>query len=350
MSYVRKLMAHDEKLVGIARLHWIYVLKGILWFAVMAGLGWIFNAAMTRVMFTIGESLNSQFLPTLLAGASSGVMYFLMGGGFLVFLFLVIDVLTTEIGLSDRRVMHKRGLIFVKTRQIDIEEIRGENLDLGYFGRILGYGYIMLDCRFLGDVRLPAIEAPERFMRALHTARAEAQDSLSVVMGKGNVKTPVQLVNPDAAMGGIEPPPPQPDIQPGQPTPQPEVQPQTPQPEIRPEPTPHAPPPPSQPPNQPIQPVPQQPTPNPGPNPQPPLQPPTTAAIDPQVVAEVMKQVMPQMTEQIVQQLEEKGMINKPSPESNNEIDNDLVTVFDDARLKDPDPHDLHDKLEHVIH
>lgn len=355
MSYVRKLMAPEEKLIGIARLHWIYVLKGIFWFVILAGAGWLFNVAMTRMLLAVGETMDSIYLPSMMMSVNNGVMFFLMGGGFFVFLLFVIDVLTTEIGLSTRRVMHKKGLIFVKVKQIDLEEVRGENLDLGYFGRILGYGYIMLDCRFIGDIRLPAIEHPERFMRALHQARAETQDTLQMVVGKTGRMAPVQVA-PGESLQDPQPKTPKPEILPGQ-QPTPEVQPDpTPQPEIQPEPTPHSPPaapPPQQPTAPPAQP--QQPIPNPGPNPQPPLQPPgSPTGLDPQTVAQVVAQVTPQIAQEVVEQLKEQGVLKKPAPENDNmaedDIDKALIADFDEARFQDEDPHERFNKMEHAIH
>lgn len=350
MSYVRKLMAQDEKLIGIARLHWIYVLKGILWFVVLAGAGWLFNRALSWTLVSAGQAMDSAFLPATMGSIGNGVMFFLMAGGFFVFLLFVIDVLTTEIGLSNRRVMHKRGLIFVKVKQIDLEEVRGENIDLGYFGRMLGYGYIMLDCRFIGDVKLPAIENPERFMRALHAARSTTQDTLNVVVGKGKAPYNLNIVGEDQNPETPQPAVPQPEIQPAQPIP--EVQPdQVPaKPEIPAKPTPHAPPA-SPPPSEPTQPnPPPAPTPAPGPDPQPPLQPPTTATMDPKMVAEMMAQVMPQMAQEVAKQLVEQGVLEKAAPAADNQVDNDLIADFDDARLKDTDPHELHNKVEHAIH
>ena len=32
MAYVHRLINGDEKLIGIARLHWIYILQGLMWF------------------------------------------------------------------------------------------------------------------------------------------------------------------------------------------------------------------------------------------------------------------------------------------------------------------------------
>lgn len=366
MAYINKIVTQDEELIGIARLHWIYALRGIMWFAVFAGAGWLFDFLMTKAMMSLGAATDSYVVPAVLTTISNGVLLFMMGGGAMIFLLFVLKVLVTEVGLTTRRVIHKEGLLFVKVQHIDHEEIRGENLDLGYFGRILGYGYLMLDCRFIGDIRLPAIENPERFLRALHKARGETQDALNVMVGKTGAGIPLNVM-PEKSSQQPEvpqpsPPQPAPEIQPGQPGTQPEVPaPQTPTPEMPPMPVPHNPPPEPQSPPQPEQPPaqPAQPVPAPAPT-QPPLQPPSEAlatqqqvALDPQVVAQVVKQVMPQMAEQVVKQIAQQGLLDKNEPANENEsgVDTGLMASFDVARLDRDGKHNgLHDKMEHALH
>lgn len=366
MAYVRKIIAQDERLIGIARLHWIYALRGILWFAIFAGAGWLFDLMINKAMLALGGATDSYLVPAVMTTLSSGVLLFMMAGGAMIFFLFVLKILVTEIALSDRRVIHKEGLLFVKVKHIDLEEIRGENLDLGYFGRILGYGYLMLDCRFIGDVRLPAMENPERFLRALHDARAQTQDALSLVVGKTASPAPVSLIQ--ATEDGQQPevpqpspPQPAPEIQPGQPGPAPEIAPpQTPPPapEMPPMPVPHNPPPAPQPPPQPEQPPAQPPQPVPAPPPtQPPLQPPSGAApqqaveIDPKIVAQVVQQVMPQMAEQVVRQIAQQGLLEKETSEDEKDVDLHLIASFDDARFdKDGKPNDLRNKMEHALH
>jgi len=354
MAYVRKIIAKDETLIGIARLHWIYVIKGMVWFFVMAGAGWAMDNLVTRGLMMISNATNTYALPAALLSLSDKIMMFMMAGGFFVFFLFVLKVLVTEVGLTSRRVIHKEGLIFVKVKQIDLEEIRGENMDMGHLGRLLGYAYILLDCRFIGDVKLPAIESPERFIRALHAARSKTQDALSLVVGKG---APVTI--PSDSVEGIDSlqvkaQKPTPEIQPGQPAPEPEVNPpQIPQPEIRPEPVPHNPSP-QAPPSQPVPPPPQPAQPIPPPiNPEPPLQPPSgvSPVVDPQIVAQVVQQVMPQMADQVVKKMTEQGLVVEQPANDENDIDTDLIESFDDARLdKDAHGNDLHNKMEHAIH
>jgi hypothetical protein len=373
MAYVKKIIAQDEKLVGIARLHWIYVLKGLTYFLGLAFVGWGVDQLITRGLFFIGQSTGANAVSVMLMAFSHNAMLFLMGGGAFIFMLFVIKVLVTEVALTNRRVILKEGLLFVKVKQIDLEEIRGENMDSGHLGRLLGYAYIMLDCRFIGDVRLPAIESPERFMRALHQTRGVTADTLSVALGRGTPMAVGVVQNtdgPDSPQPNT--PQPTPEIQPGQEPNQPEVQPgETPRgPEIPAMPTPHSPPPapnlppqPEAPPAQPTQPI------APPPPTEPPLQPPSGVAVNaqtqivppivaqsvnlpPEAVAQVIAQVMPQMAEQVVKQMAEQGLV---APEKNTnddiDIDTDLIESFDDAAKLDKGVNnDLHNKMEHAIH
>ena len=373
MAYVRKIIAQDEQLHGIARLHWIYVLRGLMWFLMLAFAGWAGSWVIRQGAFLLADASSANLVPLSLLNMADIVFFFLAGGGLFVFLLMVIKVLVTEVALTSRRVVLKEGLLFVKVLQVDLEEIRGEHMDLGTFGRILGYGYLNLDCRFIGDVKLPAIENPERFLNALHSARSKTQDALALVVGKGE-KVPVVEARPGGGPDSlsVKPPEPTPEIQPGQQPDQPEITPPptTPsvprQPEIPTMPTPHNPPPDGQPMPQPESPPAQPTQPTPGPiNPEPPLQPPEgvqqqpaqtvvahNVALDANAMAQVMEQAMPQVVQQVVKQMAEQGLIPSANPENpDDQIDKDLMASFDDARLEtDGLSDDLRHKVEHAIH
>lgn len=184
MANVRQLIGPDEKLVGIARLHWIYILQGILWFVVSVAIARMIGHGFNYVLSMIPMT-SSLGLPVL--ALQSYLTPFALFFGALICSLYIAKVLTTEIGLSSRRIIYKRGWLFVNVQEIDIEEIRGENMDMGYFGRILNYAYISLDCRFIGDVRLPAMENPTLFLKALHKMRTEVTDTVSLVVGDKTV-------------------------------------------------------------------------------------------------------------------------------------------------------------------
>ncbi len=192
MSYIRKIIGGDEKLIGIARLHWIYIAQGMLWFIGCVAFAQLFDTAVYYGLSMLPNASDSTAMP-LLAISDWLTPFALVFGAFICSIY-VIKVLTTEIGLTTRRIIYKRGWWFVNTKEIEIEEIRGENLDLGYLGRVLDYGYLNLDCRFIGDIALPAIEKPAQFLRALHKMRADVTDTVSLVMGD---KTLAIVENPD---------------------------------------------------------------------------------------------------------------------------------------------------------
>lgn len=170
MAYVKRIIGNDEHIIGIARLHWIYLAQGLFAFAVCMSIGFVFNAVLFKAL-----TLVSDYAPnaseTLAVGVNTWVMPLAIITGGLYFMFYLLKVLYSEIALTEKRIIYKRGFIFVKIQEIDIEEISGENMDMGYFGSILGYAYIMLDCRFVGDVTLPAIAKANVFIKALHAAR-----------------------------------------------------------------------------------------------------------------------------------------------------------------------------------
>lgn len=170
MAYVKKIIGKNEHIIGIARLHWMYLARGMFGFIGCVILGLAIDMMIVKALTALGEVAPSIRGSVLIFASSWITPLFVIAGGF-YFLFFLIKVLYTEIALTDKRVILKTGFIFVKIQEIDIEEISAENMDMGYFGSILGYAYIMLDCRFVGDIKLPAIARANTFVKALHNAR-----------------------------------------------------------------------------------------------------------------------------------------------------------------------------------
>lgn len=173
MSFVRKLVGPDEKLVGIARLHWIYGIKGLCWLAGFLLLGgainWVFLdfAGGALGSTAVGGLLvlgNAAFWVCLIIGVSLFIFYFIM-------------LLATEIGLTTRRLIYKKGLIFVDVKETDLEEIKGASVDNEILGRIFNYGTLHLDARFIADLELPSIADPYRFVKALNDLRSQMKDA-----------------------------------------------------------------------------------------------------------------------------------------------------------------------------
>jgi hypothetical protein len=174
MSFIAKhIIGPDERLVGIARAHWIYVVIGTFWALVVLVVGGILRDFVMQ--YGLPNTLfNSVYILGYHLGPGSwwltGIFAATAFGLFLVFL---IQYLSIEVGLSTRRVIRKSGLIAVEVQEIEIEEIDAARISHGWLGALFGYGAIFLDCRFVGDVRLPTIRRPYQFLRALHKVQSQ---------------------------------------------------------------------------------------------------------------------------------------------------------------------------------
>ena len=95
----------------------------------------------------------------------------------LIGLISIIRMWTTEIVLTNRRLIHKRGWIARKTEELSLARIEEVNLRQGIVGRILGYGRVQVRGIGGGDIVLPAIARPMRLKRELQAAQARAERS-----------------------------------------------------------------------------------------------------------------------------------------------------------------------------
>lgn len=172
MSFVRRISTHDERIVMIARLHWIYPLIGGLWLACAAGIGVVLDTLMWVYVGqdTVFQSISFfGYLPEF--SIQSPFVWLFGAGGGVFFLSLVLRYLSTEIGLTSRRIIYKTGLFMVEVEEVDLEEIKAVQVHHGIFGYILGYGRIKIDCRFVSDLYLPAIRKPYRLVKAINIMR-----------------------------------------------------------------------------------------------------------------------------------------------------------------------------------
>lgn len=174
MAYVQRLVSADERLYGVAKLHWIYVTHGLFALLLFVGIGWGIDFAFGKMLGALGGDVHKNINVEM---ALLQIRFWLwpacIAMGIAVFLMYFIKYLATEIGLTNQRIIIKTGWIFVNVKQVDTMEVRGEYLDMGWLGEILNYAYINLDCKFIGDMRLPAIAKAENFVKAFHKIQLE---------------------------------------------------------------------------------------------------------------------------------------------------------------------------------
>lgn len=90
-------------------------------------------------------------------------------GGFMLFLALlfigsaVIRVLTTELALTNKRVIAKVGFIRRDTVELRLEKVEGLMVSQGIFGRILNYGSVSVSGTGGIKTPIPFISNPTKF-------------------------------------------------------------------------------------------------------------------------------------------------------------------------------------------
>ena len=90
-------------------------------------------------------------------------------------IFLIISMRTTEMAVTNRRLIYKRGWIARKTEELGLQRIGEVNLIQGILGRLLNYGKVQVRGLGGGDIALPKMGSPMRFKRALQEAQAQAE-------------------------------------------------------------------------------------------------------------------------------------------------------------------------------
>ena len=177
MSYISKnIVGNDERIIYIARLHWIYNFMGVFWFIFLSVIGYFLSLGFEVMFAAIPYVLNIIIGGLYINKISQIIIASFIILGLFMFLSYFIKYISTEIAVTNERVISKKGLIMVEVEEIDISEIRSEHINHGIMGRIFGYGRIYLDSKFVGDLKLPSIKRPYRFLRALHKAKSVLEE------------------------------------------------------------------------------------------------------------------------------------------------------------------------------
>ena len=127
MSYVRKSLVSGERVIYQARFHWLEKLMAFVACFAILGIIW------------------------------------------------VVRMWTTEIAVTNRRLIFKRGWIARKAEEMSLRRIEEVNLRQSIPGRLLGYGKVLCQGTGGSDILLPTISDPMRFKKELQEAQANAE-------------------------------------------------------------------------------------------------------------------------------------------------------------------------------
>lgn len=175
MLYVQQSLGPDEELVHVGNFHWMYTVQAfmsIIWgviftFVIIFGAVYIY-----KYLGQLPSRLDwLHAIPYLHPGVRI-VAFFAFILGLMSFARMMVTKSTTEIAITNQRLVYKRGLVARQIGEISIDRIEGVNVLQSFWGRLFNYGRLAIRGMGVGEVILPPIEDPIVFRRAIEKARS----------------------------------------------------------------------------------------------------------------------------------------------------------------------------------
>lgn len=174
MLYIEQSLGPNEELVHVGRFHWMYTVHAFM--AIVWGLA-------ISLMIVAGGVLVYKQMGWFPAGLPTfeGVRYLHPGVRIAAFVSFVLGLFsfaqmmvvkaTTEIAITNQRLVYKHGLVARQVGEMSIDRIEGVNVLQTILGRIFDYGRIAVRGMGIGEVVLPPICNPIAFRQAIEKAR-----------------------------------------------------------------------------------------------------------------------------------------------------------------------------------
>jgi len=184
MLYVQQSLAPDERLIYVAKFHWFYDVQAIsnmawgLFFAItiltsFAGLIPYIPQGVAEKILTNRLALDDGMWAIILKLHPliklAALFVFLMG--VLKFAQMLVIKVTTEIAVTNSRLIYKRGLIARSVGEMNIDRIESISVQQSFWGRVFNFGRLIIRGMGVGELIMPNLADPIRFRRAIEKAR-----------------------------------------------------------------------------------------------------------------------------------------------------------------------------------
>jgi uncharacterized membrane protein YdbT with pleckstrin-like domain len=136
MSYYQKVLMPDEAVRAMGRLHWAIYLRAWLLFAIgaVAGLEFLY--------LRYSDATTSYGVTPAYIAAGVAALFLLLA--FIAWQNALIRRQTTEIVVTDRRIIFKEGFIRRRTMEMNLSKVETVDVIQGIWGRIFDYGSIII--------------------------------------------------------------------------------------------------------------------------------------------------------------------------------------------------------------
>jgi len=143
MSYVETILQPSEKILHVSRIHWFTYLPGLS----------VLLVGVFGLLLQSGLHPDVSFALRILS-----VLIILYGLALLGLAWL--KRWTTEIAVTDRRIIYKRGLIWRSTVEMNMEKVESVGVNQSILGRIFDFGDIHVRGTGVGLEHLHGIDQP----------------------------------------------------------------------------------------------------------------------------------------------------------------------------------------------
>jgi uncharacterized membrane protein YdbT with pleckstrin-like domain len=159
-SYVDTILLPGESLEYAGQLHWIIFVPG-LFCSMLGGFLCLSPETINRVLgIALGGEIRNYLLMV-------GVV--VVFGGILMLTHSYLRLISTELAVTNRRVICKTGFISRNTFEVMLNRIEGANIDQTVWGRLLGFGSIWVHGTGGGVTPIDFIADPISFKKMLMT-------------------------------------------------------------------------------------------------------------------------------------------------------------------------------------
>jgi uncharacterized membrane protein YdbT with pleckstrin-like domain len=147
MSYVKSVLQPGEDVRYATNIHWMIYLPGVLVLILAAVVYWFGHQPVT-----VGATRIWDWIAGILFVAAA------------IWLFRAwFRRWTTEIAVTDRRIIYKRGFIRRRTIEMHLDKVESVDVDQSILGRIFSYGDILIRGVGVGIEPLENISSPLSF-------------------------------------------------------------------------------------------------------------------------------------------------------------------------------------------
>lgn len=160
-GYVEKTLAGGEDIIHRANFNWTYSFFPVMWFSLGAGV--------LAMFFFIQFAAEVPFEELKVGWWSAGVA---AAAGSLILINHIIILVTTEIVVTTYRFVYKTGLISRNTQEVSLNKIEEITLQQSVWGRLLGYGQLVLRGTGVGVITLPDLDDPIRLRKIIENTKS----------------------------------------------------------------------------------------------------------------------------------------------------------------------------------